>query len=411
MPQTRATARAEAGGVEMAVAAICLAQCSEPFFAALAQSQGATDPPGYARIFFIPVYLFLFWAIARDVRAATRTAFATPLLLGLLLLAGVSTFWSIDADATLRRTVWLAFTMGFGFYLAWRYSWPRLLEVIGGAYVMLIAGSYIVTILAPSIGKMPFEHPGSWGGLWTHKNTLGGIMALGVPIAVAASIYAPQRKLFWRGVALAAFGLVLLSTSKTALVATLLGLGAMWGCAMMRKGPLFGIVIGVGGAFCAALIGLVALLAPEALVSLMGRDLTLTGRTDIWAASEAAVAAKPWLGYGYYAFWLPDDGPAYWIREAVNWPVASAHSGWLELALGVGRIGIVLFALQLLATWRRGLGAISAPIAGLWAPAFLAAFTLYTVSESHALQANDLFWTLYVAVAARLTLDAREREA
>ncbi len=85
------------------------------------------------------------------------------LLLAQLLLAGVSTFWSIPmltphfAARSGSRS-----TMGFGFYLAWRYSWAQLLEVIGGAYVVLIAGSYIVTILAPSIGKMPFEHPGSW---------------------------------------------------------------------------------------------------------------------------------------------------------------------------------------------------------------------------------------------------------
>jgi hypothetical protein len=55
----------------------------------------------------------------------------------------------------------------------------------------------------------------------------------------------------------------------------------------------------------------------------------------------------------------------------------------------------------------RGAGAVMRPDAGLWAPAFLAAFALYTLSESHVLQANNLFWTIYVAVAARLALDAR----
>jgi exopolysaccharide production protein ExoQ len=48
--------------------------------------------------------------------------------------------------------------------------------------------------------------------------------------------------------------------------------------------------------------------------------------------------------------------------------------------------------------------------AGLWAPAFLAAFAMYSLSESHVMQANNLFWIIYVAVAARLALDARERK-
>jgi hypothetical protein len=77
------------------------------------------------------------------------------------------------------------------------------------------------------------------------------------------------------------------------------------------------------------------------------------------------------------------------------------------MALGMGRIGVALFALQLVATLWRGAGAAARSDAGLWAPAFLAAFAMYTLSESHALQANNLFWTIYVAVAARLALDAR----
>ncbi|HRP11797.1 MAG TPA: O-antigen ligase family protein, partial [Terricaulis sp.] len=93
----------------------------------------------------------------------------------------------------------------------------------------------------------------------------------------------------------------------------------------------------------------------------------------------------------------------------VQWEVSSAHSGWLELALGLGRVGVLLFALHLAVTLKRGIGASARAEAGLWAPAFLAVFTLYTLSESHALQANNLFWTIYVAVAARLALDARER--
>src|SRR5262249_12272450 len=140
-----------------------------------------------------------------------------------------------------------------------------------------------------------------------------------------------------------------------------------------------------------AIVGVVVLSAPELLVAMIGRDLSLTGRTDIWDAAMPAVVANPWLGYGYYAFWLPAGGAPFWVREAVQWQVASAHSGWLELALGLGRVGIAVFALQAGATLMRGARAIPKADAGLWAPAFLATFALYTLSESHVLQANNLF--------------------
>jgi exopolysaccharide production protein ExoQ len=402
-----APSRVDAARWEVAAAALCLVQFSEPFFAALAQSQGATEPPGYARIFFLPVYAFLGWVIWRQARTAAQTALAVPLLMGMLALAGLSTLWSIDSGGTLRRSVWLGLTMCFGLYLAWRYEWPKLVTVIAGAFAVLIAGSLLVGALAPSIGRMTFEHPGAWSGLWTHKNTLGGIMALGVCVCAAASVVEPQRRVLWLGAALGAFALVLLSTSKTALLASLLGLAVMGACALARQGPLQTVLVSAA-ALASVVIGVsIVTLAPDLLVTVIGRDLTLTGRTDIWEAAAPAVAAQPWLGYGYYAFWLPDNGPAFWVREAVAWEVASAHSSWLEMALGMGRIGVALFALQLVATLWRGAGAAARSDAGLWAPAFLAAFAMYTLSESHALQANNLFWTIYVAVAARLALDAR----
>lgn len=393
---------------EPVAAALCLAQFSEPLFAAIAQSQGLTDPPGYARAFFLPVYAFLAWVLWRDRAQAFAAARAVPLLVGLLAIAALSTLWSIDSGATLRRSVWLALSMAFGLYLAWRHDWKSLLNVLAGAFIVLIAGSFALGLLAPSIGRMTFEHPGAWSGLWTHKNTLGGVMALGVAICAAAAIVTQERRKLWIGCAIAAFVLVLLSTSMTALIASLLGLGVIGFCMFVRRGPVQMIT-----AFAAAGVLLVAgagivLLAPDLIVAALGRDLTLTGRTDIWEASARFVEAKPWLGYGYYAFWLPDNGPAYWVREAVAWQVASAHSSWLELALGLGRLGVVLFALQLLATLGHGVGAAMKPQAGLWAPAFLATFALYTLSESHALQANNIIWIIYVAVAARLALDARQ---
>lgn len=404
----QADAAAPAGRWERLGAALCLAQCSEPFFAALAQSQGLDEVPGYARIAWAPVYLFLGWAIWRDPRAAGAALARSPILAALLGCAFLSMLWSIDPDATLRRAVWLALTMAFGLYLAWRYPWRDLLEIFGVAWIGLIAGSALLAIAAPSIGIMQAEHPGAWAGLWTHKNTLGGVMALGV--AIGSSAFLVTKKKRWLGVALASFFLVLMSTSKTALLASCLQLGVIGIGVIARRGPMHALVVTTCVGACAIIACSVMFLAPEALVSLIGRDLTFTGRTDIWAAAEHAVKARPWLGYGYAAFWLEDAGPAYAVRAAVNWDVSSAHNGWLELALGIGVIGILIFALHYLATIARALRALADPIAGLWAPAFLAAFSLYTISESHILEANNLFWTLYVCMAARLALDAHQRK-
>jgi len=405
----RARARAEAGRWEMRAAALCFAQFSEPFFGALAQSQGLTDPPGYARLFFAPVYAFIAWAIWRDRAKAFAAARAAPLLMALLALVFVSALWSIDSGGTLRRSVWLALTTAFALYLAWRYDWARLLRVIAGGFAVLIAGSFLVGGLMPSIGRMATEHPGAWCGLWTHKNTLGGLMAIAAPLCFAASLVNPNRKQLWRAATLGALVLVLLSTSKTALLAAFIGFAVIAAAHLIRRGPMQALVVATSFAALAILIVSVFLLAPQSVVAALGRDLTFTGRTDIWQSLGAYAAQHPWLGFGYYAFWLDPNGPAYWVRQAVRWDVASAHNGWLELTLGLGRIGVALFVLQFVAACARAAGVLRDPRAGLWTPAFLIVFGFYSMSESHILQANDLFWLIYVAAAARLALDAREK--
>lgn len=404
-PMRGARALAPAGRWEMALAALCLVQCSEPLFAAVAQSQGLVDVPGYARAAWAPVYAFLGWAIWRDARRAGGAIAATPLLWSLVGLAFVSALWSIDGGATVRRAVWLALTMAFGLYLAWRYEWRRLFEVFCLAWIVMIAGSFVLSVLTPAIGVATATHPGAWNGLWTHKNTMGGIMALGVPIGLAAFLATGRR--VWAGVALAAFFMVLMSTSKTSLMGSVMGVGVVALGVIARRGPMAALAVVTAISIVGIIAGALILLAPDALVALIGRDMTFTGRTDIWTASEHAVEARPWLGYGYYAFWLPEDGPAYYVRQATEWMVPSAHNGWLELALGMGLLGVGLFIVQYLANARRAMGALADPVAGLWAPAFLAVFTLYTLSESHILEANNLFWTLYVTMTARLALDAR----
>jgi exopolysaccharide production protein ExoQ len=391
---------------EPCIAGLCLVQCSEPFFNAVAQGQGLTEAPGYARLAWAPVYLFLGYVIVRDWRQAAGAVWRMPLLMALLALAFASMLWSIDPGATVRRAVWLMLSMAFALYLAWRNDWMQLFRVCAIAWGVMIAGSIVLSVVTPSIGVNTVTHPGAWNGLWTHKNTLGGIMAVGVPIMLAGALATKQR--YFYALAAGAFLLVLMSTSKTSLLASLLGVSVLMAGVVARRGPFQALVVIFGAAFAAILGASVMLMAPELLVSLIGRDLTFTGRTDIWHAAETAVAARPWFGYGYGAFWLDPNGPVFYLRETVQWDVPSAHNGWLELALGVGQVGIALFALHYAVTAFRAVRALGSAPRGLWPAAFCAAFALYTMSESHILEANNIFWALYVIVATRLALDAAQ---
>jgi O-antigen ligase len=131
----------------------------------------------------------------------------------------------------------------------------------------------------------------------------------------------------------------------------------------------------------------------------------LTGRTDIWAHLIDAIDQKPWLGYGYQAFWGADSEPRYWLQKAVEWPAPSGHNGWLDLAVSLGLVGAGVFALDLALTLARATRAAAIAPVGVAALGMLAQFLLFSMSESIILFQNSIIWLTYVMVSVKLALD------
>jgi exopolysaccharide production protein ExoQ len=77
------------------------------------------------------------------------------------------------------------------------------------------------------------------------------------------------------------------------------------------------------------------------LFEMLGRDRTLTGRTQIWELVIGLVP-NPLIGSGYESFWLGERLTKIW---AVFWHRPNqAHNGYLEIYLNLGWIGLALFA-------------------------------------------------------------------
>lgn len=75
----------------------------------------------------------------------------------------------------------------------------------------------------------------------------------------------------------------------------------------------------------------------------LGRNSTLTGRSDIWAALVPVALSKPVLGHGWGGFWTTA------ARERYVFP---AHNGYLETLLVLGFFGLLLFSLFMLSSCR-----------------------------------------------------------
>jgi len=86
--------------------------------------------------------------------------------------------------------------------------------------------------------------------------------------------------------------------------------------------------------------------------SLVGRDATLTGRTDSWAGLVPLAERNPHFGMRLWRHLdLSDGGRGPMVNEA--------HNGYLEVLLQLGLVGLVITSMFLLSFGRSAVRALT----------------------------------------------------
>jgi len=75
----------------------------------------------------------------------------------------------------------------------------------------------------------------------------------------------------------------------------------------------------------------------------MGKDLTLTGRTDIWASVLENARSHIVQGCGYQSFWISVNPFIEEFYETYYWIPLQSHSGYIDILNELGIIGLGLF--------------------------------------------------------------------
>lgn len=356
------------------------------------------------RLVWLPVYAVIAGLIFYRLPSMIR-AWPVWLMLGALVLhAFASKWWSIDPEVTQRRVIALAISSAFAIYLGVAFRGahlPRLLMLCG---LSMAAGSFVMVLANPTIGIHQAENAGLWRGLWYEKNQMGLVMSAGAVAAAACLASGDPRRLLPSITFVATTLLVLATQSKTSLLCLIIGCGAIGGLwAMHRGGAAFSIVALWFGVVLTAIAGYVFITDPATVLIALGKDPSLTGRTDIWAALMRDVAERPWTGFGYSAYWGVDSIPAEFIRLETQWPVPSAHNGWIDLLIQLGWPGAILTGgvvlLAAVTTLLRIPGAGARE--GYWGVGYLLVFLLLSLSESVLLSHANLPWTMLLAILAR----------
>jgi exopolysaccharide production protein ExoQ len=353
----------------------------------------------FLRLSWYPVYVVVLALANRHwgtIWAFAKRNAPLVLLLGWTLL---TTLWSVSPADTLRRGAALSLTTTFAIYLAVRFDTLWVARLTTVALSIDVVGSAICALAFPSVGiSHDAEYAGAWRGVFANKNALGAMMLI-TCLGFATLYLADRRRIYLVGLA-GAFALLVLSTSMTPVFIML----ALVPClALVRRYFLAPRGFATFLALALSVAGIVFLLAStmiEPILALFGRDTTFTGRTDIWNLSWDAIQQRYWAGYGYGAFWSNRWGPASDIWDTLNWRVPSSHSGLLEMWLGLGLIGVILFGALL----ARSLSEILSRAAqgtveeALWRIGYLLIFIVHSMTEPTAMDQTSLSWALFVTV-------------
>ncbi|MFV2053312.1 O-antigen ligase family protein [Aliiroseovarius sp. YM-037] len=257
----------------------------------------------------------------------------------------MSALWSQYPPESFRFGAQLIVTVAIAVAIATRLS-PR---AFCRALFMLLGIAMLASIAFGNVRN----DTGAWLGIFGSKNALAAAAATFVIISVAQMIDRRNSARF-RGAALAgAFvgcGILLAAQSTGAvmsvppILALLLALTLMHRLSAVQKA---GIVI-----FAILLAGLIGLLITanyDALVALLldktGKDMTLTGRTELWEIALDFIRERPLFGMGYQAFWVRGHQPAeaLWFMFGIDSRGGfNFHNTYLSNAVEIGLVGVTL---------------------------------------------------------------------
>jgi exopolysaccharide production protein ExoQ len=362
----------------------------------------------------------LAWLLARTLN---------PFFMLFVALAIASVAWSIDPALSIRRLIRLStFVLACTAFVLVSWHARRYQNVVRPILTIVLLGSIIFGLVLPSLAihqESSAELVDAWHGLANHKNGLGALACVALIFWFHAWL---TREVKWLpalvGGAIATTCLVL-SRSSTSLAATVF---VMIFLLVLLRSPhglrpympyLVAMLVAIFLLYALAILdlipGLGALMTPVTLLT--GKDMSLTGRTQIWAIIAEHIRYHPFLGTGYAAYWTAEPVPgtdsyAFVWRMGSFYP-GSAHNGYLEVVNDLGWVGLTCLFAYIVMHVRQSLQLLG--IDRNQAALYLALFfqqAITNLSESHwfsVLSVHFLLLALATTALARGLLEHRLR--
>lgn len=372
-------------------------------------------PSAFALLSFIiiPVLIFRQW------RSFIYVATRDWVLLLTVGIAVVSVIWSINPGETLASSRAILSTTAFGIYLVTRYTPKEQLSLFACLFAIYTLINILAAVVLPSYG-MPYRVHDGGGvvlqGVAGHKNQLAAVMAMTATLFLDICIYSDKYRKVTATAAAIAFIALLLTKGKASLAVFI---------AMLCLLPLYRVTkvdyrLKTFFSICAFLI--VAVIVTLTLINLelivvdlLGKDMNFSGRIPLWEYLIDRGMEKPFLGYGYGAFWTdPTEKLGVQLNTWINALEAggNSHSAYIELFLQLGFVGASLVVLSFATVLIRvilllGLTKQIEYFCMLQLLLFIAISSYSEVFIGLLISYRSLYWVLYVSICCSTAIQLK----
>lgn len=293
---------------------------------------------------FILLYAFV------ERQPLMKNIYVLPIL-ALLGYGLMSALWSDYPNQTIYYGIQIVLTGMIGLIFA---SSPRPFDTLFGLATALIVHSTLSHILGKYV---PWEHGQVvFVGIAGSKNNYGSISSLTTMTSLGLLYAAIHLRRRWV-MALAAWGILVGTLGLIRSLATGNFLATVACCMFLMYinvyrvlTPRVRLATNLYAIYAAICVGLVFFFVKDQLMTLvltaLNKDVTLTGRTEIWDVALEQIKHHFWLGVGQSAFWVEGNPPAEFIWQSHG--IAGKrgfnfHNTYLEIMVHFGLIGALVF--------------------------------------------------------------------
>jgi exopolysaccharide production protein ExoQ len=353
-------------------------------------------------------------AVVRILRANSAICF-------FLAYCAMSICWSDYPDVAFKRWIRLLgdFTIVL-IVLTDRDPSSAIKQLLTRVGFILVPCSILLNKYYPKLSRFydPYTGRQFVSGVATDKNMLGMsclVYGLGVLWQFLEAYRAPKsrertRHLIAQGVVLSMVLLLFAAAdSMSSLSCFTMGGGLIVATSLFKIARKPAMVYLMVAAVVGASFAILFLHIGGGALESMGRNPTLTGRTEIWKGL-LMYSGNPLIGTGFDSFWLGERMTHIWASGGLLYGINEAHNGYLETYLNLGCIGVTILAVLIVTGFRNIIATLrrNTDISRLRLGFFTAAI-VYSFTEVGFRTSCSVWMAFLLAIVAVPTAISRKR--